>query len=451
MAGVTAAREAAFKILLAVERGKVHADELLRGRAVSALAQADRNLATTLVLGVLRWQLRLDAKIREYLAKPNAKLDAEVLIALRMGAFQLLHLDRIPPHAAIGESVELAKQAGHRFAAGMVNAVLRKLARESGGQRETSDVDCELAHPAWLVARWKRIYGDETARAICRHGQKQPEIAVRVADPSAERELIDAGITLAPGRLLADARSVTAGDVTDTEAFRSGHVRIQDEGSQLIAEIGAGSAGSVQKVKGIVDTCAAPGGKTMILAERNPEAHIVACESNAQRLAALRERVAALGDRIECRLADAAALDETAKYDLALVDVPCSGTGTLGRNPEIRHRLRVEDLARHAERQNAILRAAIRAVRPGGAIVYSTCSLEPEENEQVVEAALAEMSGLRRIPLAGRIDALRDAGILTPGGAERLRGCGTAEGALRLISGALGTDGFFVALIEKTD
>lgn len=451
MTQVTRAREAAFKILLTVERGKVHADELLRGPAVSALAQTDRNLVTTLVLGVLRWQVLLDQQIKKFLSKPGAKLDIEVLIALRMGAFQLLHLDRIPAHAAIGESVELAKHAGHRFASGMVNAVLRKLGNERSGLLDVATGwEAEQTHPAWLVDRWKSFYGEETTHAICRHGQQQPELALRLVDPDGERELIDAGVKLAPGRLLADARIVTAGDVTATEAFHSGRVRIQDEGSQLIAEI-ASSTVLVQKVKSIIDACAAPGGKTMMLAERNPEAHIVACESSAERLAALSERVAAFGDRIEGRLADAAALNETAMYDLALVDVPCSGTGTLGRNPEIRHRLRVEDLARHAERQRAILRAAARAIKPGGAIVYSTCSLEPEENEQVVEAALAEMPGLRRIPLAGRIDALRSAGIVTADGAEPLCKCITSDGGLRLIPGVLGTDGFFVGLIEKAD
>ncbi len=135
--------------------------------------------------------------------------------------------------------------------------------------------------------------------------------------------------------------------------------------------------------------CAAPGGKTLILAERNPQARIVACESSPQRLDQLRNRLAAYADRIECRLADATALSEDSVFDLALADVPCSGTGTLGRNPEIRHRLRPEDLARQAERQRAILHAALRAVRPGGRVLYSTCSLEPEENEQVVAAVLA--------------------------------------------------------------
>ena len=447
MALVTPAREAAFKILMAVERGNVHADDFLRGRAVNALAQTDRNLATTLVLGVLRWQLLLDQQIKKLLSKPGAKLDAEVLISLRMGAFQLLYLDRIPAHAAVGESVELAKQAGHSFAANMVNAVLRKLEPKSGGYVFT-DADCEAAHPAWLVERWQRAYGENATRTICRHGQRQPELAVRLADANAERELSSAGIGLAPGRLLAGARTLTSGDVAATESFHNGRARIQDEGSQLIAEIAA-STGRVQKIESIIDACAAPGGKTMILAERNPEARIVACESSQQRLAALRDRVAGFGDRIECRLADAAALNETAKYDLALVDVPCSGTGTLGRNPEIRHRLRIEDLPGHADRQKAIVRAVVTAVRPGGRVVYSTCSLEPEENDQVIDGVLSEAGEVRRIPLVGRIDALRDAGIVTGEAADRLRECITPEGALRLIPGALGTDGFFVAMLEK--
>jgi 16S rRNA (cytosine967-C5)-methyltransferase len=452
LAAVAASRRAAFEILLAVERGNGHAGDLLHEPAVNALSQPDRNLATTLVLGALRWQIRLDATIKAHLAKPNAKLDAEILIALRLGAFQILRLDRIPAHAAIGESVELAKQAGQRFAAGMVNAVLRKIGRERGSSHELSDADCERAHPAWMVDRWRKAYGDDTARAICRHGQEQPELALRLASAVAEIELIDAGIRLVPGKLLTGARTVLAGDVTATQAFSESRVRIQDEGSQLIAEIVADSMRGTnpgQAVKSVLDACAAPGGKTMILAERNPEAHIVACEASPQRLAALRERIAMFGNRIECRMADATALEGTARFDLALVDAPCSGTGTLGRNPEIRHRLKIEDLARHADRQKAILRAVVRSVKPGGRMVYSTCSLEPEENELVVAAVLAEQPGIRQVPLTGCIDALRVAGIVTETGAKNLRECVTAEGALRLIPGALGTDGFFVAVIEK--
>jgi 16S rRNA (cytosine967-C5)-methyltransferase len=450
MAAISPARREAFRILHAVGRGPAHADDLLRGSAVSALAPADRHLATALVLGVLRWQIWLDAQIRPLLKRPGAKLDSEVLTALRLGAFQLLFLDRVPAHAAIGESVELAKQAGHRFASAMVNAVLRKLAQRESVSESASNAAVVQAYPAWMVERWVAHYGHDAASAICLHGQAQPATAVRIEDPKVEEELAQSRVQLAPGELLACARVVSAGDVTATAAFHEEHVRIQDEGSQLIAELAACCLDSNDgKAKSVIDACAAPGGKTLILAERIPQARIVACEASAKRLAPMRGRLAVYADRIECRHADAAALEETSAFDLALVDAPCSGTGTLGRNPEIRHRLKPEDLTRHAERQRLILRAASRAVRPGGYVVYSTCSLELEENEQVVAAVLEESPDARQVSLAARIDRLREQNILTGTGAEKLHARLTEQGALRLLPGAAHTDGFFVALIEK--
>lgn len=445
MAAVSAARKAAFQILLAVERGPSHSDDLLRGKGVSALAPADRNLATALVLGVLRWQLQLDHALHALLARPNAKLDTEVLIALRLGAFQLLHLDRIPARAAIDESVELTKQAGHHFASGMVNAVLRKMAASafSSSEENVPEQAAVDAHPAWMVERWTQFYGAEAARAICRHGQSQPALTARLASPDVEAELTEAGIRLEPGALLAAAHAVASGDVTATAAFREGRVRLQDEGSQLVAEmVGHGDA--------ILDCCAAPGGKTLILAERNPQARIMACEASPQRLAQLRQRLAPVGARVECRLADATALADESAYDVVLADVPCSGTGTLGRNPEIRHRLHAEDLPRQAERQRAILGAALRAVRAGGRVVYSTCSMEPEENEQVVAAVLAQAPHARIAAMEERVAALLNEGVLAASGAERLRKCMTPEGFLRLLPGTFQTDGFFIAVLEKT-
>ena len=444
MAAVSPARKAAYAVLMAVERGQSHSDDLLRGKAVDALSAPDRNLATALVLGVLRWQIRLDHQLQVLLKRPNAKLDAEIRIALRIGAFQLLHMDRIPARAAIDESVELAKQAGHHYASGMVNAVLRKLSttRYDFSEESATEVALALAHPTWMVERWAGFYGLEATRAICCHGQMQPTLTVRIGSPAVEAELAQAGVVIEAGELLTAARTVVSGDVTATPAFLDGRVRLQDEGSQLVAEIaGQGSA--------ILDACAAPGGKTLILAERNPEARIVTCESSAPRLEHLRKRLAGFGDRIECRLADATALTEESAFDLALADVPCSGTGTLGRNPEIRHRLHIEDLPRQAERQQAILHAALRAVRPGGRVVYSTCSLEPEENEQVVGAVLAKAPHARLISLAPLIEALSSEGIVTPSGAERLHGCLTPEGTLRLLPGVFHTDGFFICVIER--
>ena len=447
---ISFARKAAFDVLLAVECGHSHSDDLLRGKAVSLLSTADRNLATALVLGVIRWQIRIDHQLQSLLKRPNGKLDAEIRIALRLGAFQILHMDRIPARAAIDESVELSKQAGHRFASRMVNAVLRKLA---GAPRvhysEDSATELALAegHPAWIVERWTSFYGLDAARAICRYGQTQPALTLRLAGSEAESELTQAGVVVEPGQLLTAARVAISGDPASTAGFHEGRVRMQDEGSQLVAEIAA--ANLSQGERRILDACAAPGGKTLIFAERNPQARILACESSPPRLEQLRHRLVAHADHIECRLSDATQLNEDAAFDLVLADVPCSGTGTLGRNPEIRHRLRPEEFVRQAERQRSILGAALRATRPGGRVVYSTCSLEPEENEQVVAAVLAATPGASQISLQPTVESLMAKSIVTPGAATDLESSLTPEGALRLLPGAFHTDGFFIALIER--
>ena len=445
---ISPARKAAFQVLLVIEQGHSHADDLLRSSAVDALSAPDRHLATALVLGVVRWQIRLDHELQALLKRPDAKLDAQILIALRMGAFQILHMDRIPARAAIDESVELAKQAGHRFASGMVNAVLRKLAgvpqaefSEGNGQQ----LALAEAHPAWMVERWAALFGMDAARAICRYDQRQPTLVLRIA--GSEAELSEAGVVVEPGGLLTAARVVVSGEVRALDGLRRGLIRIQDEGSQLVAEL---AAAQLQRgAKTILDACAAPGGKTLILAERNPQARIVALESSAARFRQLQDRVQPFADRIECRLADASALGNEEGIDLVLADVPCSGTGTLGRNPEIRHRLRLEDLKRQAERQRAILAAALQVCRPGGRVVYSTCSLEPEENEQVVAAVLDQARAARQISLGASIELLEGQSVLVPGAGSRMQASLTAQGALRLLPGAFATDGFFIALIKK--
>ena len=443
------ARKAAFNVLLAVERGHSHSDDLLRGKTVDALSVQDRNLATALVLGVLRWQIRLDHQLQSLLTRPNARLDAEVQIALRLGAFQILHMDRIPARAAIDESVELAKQAGQRFASGMVNAVLRKvvlLPRSEISSHASLELAAE-AHPAWMVERWTNLYGAPAARAICLHGQSQPPLTLRIMDAAIETELAEDGIALEPGALLSAVRTVVSGDAAASNAFHEGRVRMQDEGSQLVAEVAAASL--PDGLGRVLDACAAPGGKTLILAERNPQARIVALESSAPRFEQLRLRMAAHAAQIECRLVDATTLTGDASFDLVLADVPCSGTGTLGRNPEIRHRLKPEDFLRQAERQQAILTAALRAVRPGGRVVYSSCSLEPEENEHVVAAVLAASPDAHAVSLESPIQALQARSVLAAGAAEKLQAAITQEGALRLLPGTFDTDGFFIALLER--
>ena len=449
---VSPARREAFAILLVLEKdnANAHSDDLLRGARVSTLSPQDRHLCTTLAMGTLRWQIRLDSLIKPLLNKPNTRLDAEVRVALRLGALQLLFLDRIPAHAAIGESVALAKAAGHKFASGMVNAVLRKVAALPKPEQTlpptltAKELTGASAHPVWLVERWIANYGVESARAICQNGQRQPELTIRLEDH--EAEIVAKGIETAPGAMLIGARRVLSGDVTATEAFRSGRVRIQEEGSQLIAELAGRGAR-------ILDCCAAPGGKTMILAERNPEARVTACDVSPARAEALRSRIAATpyAARIDVRRSDAAEFDGTETYDLVLADVPCSGTGTLGRNPEIRHRLEVADLARHHARQVAILRGALRA--GSRRVVYSTCSLEPEENAAVVAEVLAGAPEWCPVSALAVLDVLLQEGRLTTQAAGSLRDAVAADGSLTILPGSLGpeiqTDGFFIAILEK--
>jgi 16S rRNA (cytosine967-C5)-methyltransferase len=436
IAKIAPARAAAFEILTLVGAGKGHSDELLHSARTDELTPEDRNLATALVMGVLRWQIALDARLAKLLARPEQRLAEPVALALRMGAFQLLHMDRIPAHAVLNESVEMCRAAGQPHAAGMVNAVLRKLAAaQKPGTRifESAAAFAErLGHPLWLVERWAAAYGRDAALAICEYGQSEP----------------------AAGGLFVEAGA-------DVPTARDAAPKM-DDGSRLVAELAAAAMPPVAagRAARVWDCCAAPGGKTLMLAMRlnphldEPAAEILATDVSAKRMAlmAARLRRYAYAGRVQCAVADASAVsvkdERDAKFDLILCDVPCSGTGTLARNPEIRHRLRVEDLARQAARQNAILRGAIARLAVGGRLVYSTCSLEPEENEQVVEA-VAKDAGVRRIPVETLMAKLAETGVLKQDAADGLIGAAVRDGALRTLPGVHGCDGFFAMVLER--
>jgi 16S rRNA (cytosine967-C5)-methyltransferase len=353
------------------------------------------------VMGVLRWQLVLQRRIRDALTK-SGHLGDPVQVSLELGALQLLLLDRIPARAAIFESVELVRKSGNEYAAGLVNAVLRKL----GQTPKLGAADALAAHPSWMVDRWIAAYGLEIATAICRYDQ---------LPPSTSEE---------PGAFVVRARQ-----------------RLQDEGSQLIAELaGRGTE--------ILDCCAAPGGKTAILAERNPTASITACDISPARLKAMQ---ALLGRRpnIHFRVLDATQLPFQNQFDLVLCDAPCSGTGTLARNPEIKHRITPDDFQRHHDRQLRLLRSAMRALREGGRFIYSTCSLEPEENESVVEEALSGEQSFRLQPWREQIKALEEEGVLHPGAADRLFPNNAPDHYLRTFPGLYPVDGFFAACLVR--
>jgi 16S rRNA (cytosine967-C5)-methyltransferase len=408
IAKVTPARWAAFEILKLVGEGKGHSDELLHSSRLEGLSPEDRNLTTALVLGVLRWQIALDARIRPLLQRPEQSLAEPVAIALRLGAFQLLHMDRIPAHAALSESVELCRAAGEPHAAGMVNAILRKVAGSPKAgvklHESTAAFAERLGHPLWMVERWVKEYGRAAALKICEADQREP----------------------AEGGMFAES----GGDWPQ-----------MDDGSRLVAEIAAASMPGAGRVW---DCCAAPGGKTLVLARRLGEAEILASDVSAKRLAQMEARLRrySYAERVRLEVADAVdARGVEGSFDLILCDAPCSGTGTMAGNPEIRHRLNVEEFARQAVRQKAILEGALKRLAPYGRLVYSTCSLEPEECERVVES----LRGVRRVSVEDLIAELGEQGIFLSGVDL---GSAIKDGALRTLPGVQDGDGFYAVVLE---
>jgi 16S rRNA (cytosine967-C5)-methyltransferase len=332
----------------------------------------------------------------------------------------------------LSESVELCKAAGEEHAAGMVNAVLRKVAEPRSQRRDLGHPDVEgasesvavfaerLGHPAWLVERWVGAYGREAARSICEYGQREPERG---------------------GLFVVDAE-VAADDVV-----------MMDDGSRLVAEIAAAAMPLVEgRDARVWDRCAAPGGKTLVLAKRLEGAEILASDVSARRMGqmAARLRRYAFATGVRTAVMDAAEVGgEEQRFDLILCDVPCSGTGTLARNPEIRHRLRPEEFARQAERQRAILSGARGRLAEGGRLVYATCSLEAEENERVVEAVAGE-AGVRRVPVEGLIARMVETGVLREEVGAMLIDSAVRDGALRTLPGVHPCDGFFAAVLERS-
>ena len=434
-------RTAAFDILMRVEQG-AFADELLHSGRLGKLSAADRALCTEIVMGVLRWRSQLDELIGLWSQTAPAKLDLEVATALRMGAYQLTHLERVPAHAAVDQTVEMVKRAGRRFSAPMVNAIMRKIAKARPApprldHAESLDqIASATAHPLWLLERWSAEYGLDAVQQIARHDQEVPVPTLRLRDPKAGSDLLNEGVELAPGALVSGARRVTSGDVTKTRVFAEGRAYLQDEASQLVALlVGHGAR--------ILDCCAAPGGKTAVIAERNPSSLVIATELHAARARLTRRLVRA--PNVFVVAGNAEALPLVPNFGRILADVSCSGTGTLGRNPEIKWRVRLEDLSDLHRRQTAILRAALSCLVPGGRLVYSTCSLEREENEDVVAEATAGRNDLRLLDCREQLQRLRQEGEVVWDDLNSL----VRGKFLRTLPGLHPCDGFFAAMIES--
>lgn len=360
MAAPSLARRLAFDVLLLVERGGYAADLLYRRSG--KLLPADAALAHEIVFGVLRRRSQLDFLLQVHLSRPLAKLDIEVLTALRMGAYQLHFLDRVPSHAAVSESVSLARAARKTSATGMVNAILRKV-MGAGFPATFPDRATALSMPEWILRRWEQAFGEERAVGLAEAFLRKPEVYTRL--PLGKSPSDYPGIELAETEI-AGCRKVLKGNL------QASGLRQSDIGSQWV-----GTLLDVQPGDEVLDLCAAPGNKTAVLAETGRIA--AACDANFQRLVAMGS------DGFPRVQLDATQpLPFSRLFPRILVDAPCSGTGTLGRNPEIRWRITPEKLREFPPIQRAMLRNALQALAPGGVLVYATCSLEIEENENIV-------------------------------------------------------------------
>jgi 16S rRNA (cytosine967-C5)-methyltransferase len=437
---VSPARLAAFNILGRVEEDGAYASVLLAG-ADDELRAEDRSLCHELVLGVLRRQLWLDCVIEHYAGRRVESLDAPVRRALRLGLYQLRFLSRIPASAIVNESVNLAYLSRLRSAAPFINAVLRRAAREPEYDPAAEVTDkierlaVETSHPAWLIKRWVNAFGQTETEGFARANNEAAPVAFRVVTGRAtEEEVLEAlraaGGQLQRSRIAPDAWRIEGAGAPLRAFALAGKVYIQDEASQLVAHVLDAQGG-----ERVLDVCAAPGSKTTHIAARTPGISlIVAGDVYEHRLRTVLVAGARHGIKtlhVVAHDAEAALPFAEGSFNRVLVDAPCTGTGTLRRNPEIRWRITAEDILELSRRQQRILSNAARMLGRGGRLVYSTCSVEREENEDVVSRFLYENSDFIQSPL-GAVSSLRDSGS-----------------AARIWPHKDGADGFYITCLER--
>jgi 16S rRNA (cytosine967-C5)-methyltransferase len=440
-------RQAAYAVLLRIQKEGCYADQLMdRELSSGRLSGPDRGLFAELVFGVLRRQGTLDHILSGLLTQPLARQEPQVLIFLRLGLYQLLYLDRIPESAAVNESVNLAKQILPR-ASGLVNAVLRNYLRHKDSvtfpdpaAAPAASIAARHSHPAWLVKLWFSQIGEAETELLAEASSRQPPLTLRANTLATTREeLLDRfaanGITAAPCRfspfgLMVEGRHHIPG----LPGFREGLFAVQDEASQL-----AGILLEPQPGERVLDTCAAPGGKATHLAQlMDNRGELLAMDVSGSKLPLIQEAAQRLGITIiRTRMADllqSGAFPADA-FDRVLLDAPCSGLGVIRRNPEAKWRLTPEDITRLAATQKVMLKNAIRMLRPGGVLLYSTCSTTLEENEAVVGDFLSRHPHCVLENLNQQFPDLRE--------------LFTEEGMFRAWPHRHGMDGFFSARIRK--
>jgi 16S rRNA (cytosine967-C5)-methyltransferase len=446
---IAPARVAAYEVLRAVNGGTADLPHALAQQRGHLADERDRALAGEIATGTLRWQAAFDHVVAQFTRRPVGRLDGEVLDVLRLSIFQLLHLDRVPASAVVNDAVDLARRAGKKSAAPLVNAVLRRVSRErlklplpprpvDAGDREAQleYLSIALSHPRWLAARWLDRHGFDDAESWLRFNNSPAALTLRVNTLKTTRaELVAAlqayGVETEPARFAPDGLVVRQGNPLLTPLSDQGVFFVQDEASQVVATFVEAAPG-----QRVLDACASPGGKTIaIAAAQQDRGVVVASDIRGRRLDLLARTVAASGaTSIRVVQADAAALPFRTGFDWVLLDAPCSGLGTIRRDPEVRWRRGEADLRELAESQKRMLIETARVLRPGGRLVYATCSSEPEENEAVVAAVVS-------------------AAVVRPATAADLpppvRALVNADGHLRTYPFSHGLEAFFAAVVVK--
>ena len=410
---IAPARVAAYDILLAVSAGRADLPAAIAHARSTLADDRDRALASEIATGVERWRAALDHLIVQFSRRSIDRFDPEVVAILRLSAYQLLHLTRVPASAVVDDAVNLTGKAGKRSASGLVNAVLRALSRTRHAlplpprPRDPGDrpaaleyLSVTLSHPRWLVERWLDRFGFEATERWLQFNNTPAPLTLRAnrlrTTPAALAErLAEEDVAVSPGRFAPDALIVGRGH--PRRAGDEGLFLAQDEASQLVPLLAGARPGAR-----VLDACASPGGKTTALAAAMEAGGlIVACDVRDRRMDLLRRTVEVIGAG-NVRLVQAdllTSLPFSRPFDCVLVDAPCSGLGILRRDPDIRWRRREEDLAPLAASQLVMLRHAAAAVAPGGRLIYATCSSEPEENEAVASAFLASSPAFAPIDL----------------------------------------------------
>lgn len=435
-------RDAALTILLAVDKNQAYSNLLLHQTIEKyKLDVKDRSLLTEITYGTLQHKLTLDYYLEPFI---HGKVDLWVRWLLRMSLYQIHYLSRIPAHAAVNEAVEIAKRRGHKGIASMVNGILRSILRE--GVRSTADIKdsverlaIETSHPQWLVDRWVESYGYEETAEMLRENNIPPVQTVRVNTTKVTVEnvlttLEREGVKAVRSEVIPECVYLQTGQAARTAAFKHGLITIQDESSMLPANVLNPQPGMK-----VLDMCAAPGGKTTHMAEKmQNEGSILAMDLHPKKLDLIDENTARLGlDIVQTAPIDgrkAANFLSKESFDAVLVDAPCSGLGVMRRKPDIKYTKREEDLESLQIIQLAILDNAAHVLKPGGRLVYSTCTVDKRENEGTVKAFLSQHPEMESESLTNLPEKLL---------------AKQNNGMLQVFPQDFGSDGFFVAAFRK--